>query len=129
MQKVAVFPRKRRDDWKPLQVGLVALVLSIAIAYAIGTKEAADFAFNCWLVASGVYSTVNMLRFRDMKTQGAFSALATWTIWLVLTIALGTMVFGEKCPFTSVPRFELPRLEGTRAYKGVNAASGLTAGR
>lgn len=116
MSKISVFPIQRRDDWKPLRMGLVALVSFVAIAYIIGTKEAADFGFNFWITVSGAYFTANMLRFRDTKMQGAFPALATWIIWFALTLSLGTMVFGEKCPFTSVPRFELPGLR--RVHSG-----------
>ena len=105
---IALRPRK---DYKPLYVGMAALLVCIALGYAIGTKVAVNTLFNVWAVLTGIPATWNMLRYKDHRQPGAFPAFVTWLIWFLVTLVLGGMVFGEKCPLIRIPQLGTPGVE------------------
>jgi hypothetical protein len=99
---------RSRSPYRFLTYGFIALVVCVAAGYLIGTKAAVNTLFNAWMIVTGVPATGNLLRFRDSRKPGAVPAVVIWCAWFFTVLILGGMVFGNKCPYISIPQLGTP---------------------
>jgi hypothetical protein len=105
-------PTTTISQWyRPLWIGLAALLVCVGTGYAIGTKVAVNTLFNGWMIVTGILATRHMIRFKDHRIPGAVPALVIWTLWFGTVLVLGGMVFGEKCPLVRIPQLGTPGVE------------------